>query len=47
MDFVKGLGDKVNSAAGGGKEGEKQEDYLDKGEHHASFCDLFKVLTRM
>lgn len=27
-----GLGDKVNNAAGGGKEGEKNEDYLDKGE---------------
>lgn len=26
-----GLGDKLNSAAGGGKESEKNEDYLDKG----------------
>ncbi|KAF1998052.1 hypothetical protein P154DRAFT_578338 [Amniculicola lignicola CBS 123094] len=25
------IGDKVNSAAGGGQEGEKNEDYLDKG----------------
>jgi hypothetical protein len=26
-----GIGDKLNSAAGGGKESEKNEDYLDKG----------------
>lgn len=30
--FFGGLGDKMNSAAGGGKESEKNEDYLDKGE---------------
>jgi len=30
--FLGGIGDKLNSAAGGGKEGEKNEDYLDKGE---------------
>lgn len=29
--FFGGLGDKLNSAAGGGKESEKNEDYLDKG----------------
>ena len=29
--FLSGLGDKFNSAAGGGKESEKNEDYLDKG----------------
>lgn len=29
--FLGGLGDKINSAAGGGKESEKNEDYLDKG----------------
>ncbi|KAF2405475.1 hypothetical protein EJ06DRAFT_525990 [Trichodelitschia bisporula] len=29
--FLGGLGDKVNSAAGGGRESEKSEDYLDKG----------------
>jgi hypothetical protein len=29
--FLGGLGDKMNSAAGGGKESEKNEDYLDKG----------------
>ncbi|KAI6715367.1 hypothetical protein PZA11_004982 [Diplocarpon coronariae] len=30
--FLSGLGNKLNSAAGGGKESEKNEDYLDKGE---------------
>lgn len=30
--FLGGIGDKLNSAAGGGKESEKNEDYLDKGE---------------
>ncbi|KAI9714520.1 MAG: hypothetical protein M1820_000481 [Bogoriella megaspora] len=29
--FLGGLGDKINSAAGGGKESEKNEDFLDKG----------------
>lgn len=29
--FLGGLTDKFNSAAGGGKESEKNEDYLDKG----------------
>ncbi|KAG7002229.1 hypothetical protein G7Y79_00028g062500 [Physcia stellaris] len=29
--FMGGIGDKLNSAAGGGKESEKNEDYLDKG----------------
>jgi hypothetical protein len=29
--FLGSLGDKFNSAAGGGKESEKNEDYLDKG----------------
>jgi hypothetical protein len=29
--FLGGLGDKFNSAAGGGRESEKNEDYLDKG----------------
>ena len=29
--FLGGIGDKFNSAAGGGKESEKNEDYLDKG----------------
>lgn len=29
--FLSGIGDKLNSAAGGGRESEKNEDYLDKG----------------
>lgn len=29
--FLSGIGDKFNSAAGGGKESEAKEDYLDKG----------------
>ncbi|KAK5552499.1 hypothetical protein LTR46_009546 [Exophiala xenobiotica] len=29
--FLGGLGDKFNSAAGGGRESERNEDYLDKG----------------
>lgn len=29
--FFGGIGDKLNSAAGGGQESEKNEDYLDKG----------------
>jgi len=29
--FLGGLGDKFNNAAGGGQQGEKNEDYLDKG----------------
>lgn len=29
--FLSGLSNKLNSAAGGGKESEKNEDYLDKG----------------
>lgn len=29
--FLGGLGNKINSAAGGGVESEKNEDYLDKG----------------
>lgn len=31
--FLGGFGDKLNSAAGGGRESEKNEDYLDKGEY--------------
>jgi len=30
--FLGGIGDKLNSAAGGGAQGEKNEDGLDKGE---------------
>lgn len=29
--FLSGIGDKLNGAAGGGRESEKNEDYLDKG----------------
>lgn len=29
--FLGGIGDKLNSAAGGGRASEKNEDYLDKG----------------
>jgi len=29
--FLGGIGNKLNSAAGGGRESEKNEDYLDKG----------------
>lgn len=36
--FLGGLGDKLNSAAGGGKESEKNEDYLDKGIFAPSQC---------
>lgn len=36
--FLGGFGDKLNSAAGGGKESEKNEDYLDKGEFFGT-CD--------
>lgn len=36
--FLGGLGDKFNSAAGGGRESEKNEDLLDKG----MFCILSK-----
>ena len=30
--FLSGIGNKLNAAAGGGPESEKNEDYLDKGE---------------
>ena len=32
--FLGGIGDKFNLAAGGGRESEKNEDYLDKGTLH-------------
>lgn len=35
--FLGGISDKLNSAAGGGKESEKNEDYLDKGQQHLIF----------
>lgn len=42
--FFGGLGDKLNSAAGGGRESEKKEDWLDKGE--SSFYNAENQLTR-
>ena len=36
--FLSGIGDKINSAAGGGKESEKNEDYLDKGQQLHNDC---------
>jgi hypothetical protein len=38
--FLGGLGEKFNSAAGGGKESEKNEDYLDKGGFYFYTCHL-------
>lgn len=34
--FMDGITDKLNGAAGGGRESEKNEDYLDKGMLHYS-----------
>lgn len=36
--FLGGIGDKLNSAAGGGKESEKNEDLLDKGMGYVYLC---------
>jgi hypothetical protein len=44
--FLGGIGDKLNSAAGGGRESEKNEDYLDKGELKLSHAMTIQVLTR-
>ena len=46
--FLSGLGDKVNSAAGGGRESEKNEDLLDKGsclEHDFPSSLIFLMLN--
>lgn len=40
--FLGGIGDKLNNAAGGGRESEKNEDYLDKGNSHTHIVQLFK-----
>jgi hypothetical protein len=40
-NFLSGLGDKINSAAGGGRESEKNEDMLDKGALNGSATPLF------
>ena len=48
--FMGGIGDKLNSAAGGGKESEKNEDLLDKGVcvcvllHFLFVCFCFPLL---
>lgn len=40
-----GFGDKLNSAAGGGRESEKNEDMLDKGAHFTqSSCPLIHIV---
>ena len=39
--FLGGIGDKINSAAGGGRESEKNEDLLDKGE--LSFLHIYPL----
>ena len=45
--FLGGLGDKLNSAAGGGRQSEKDEDYLDKGERsETQLCAILQVLMR-
>jgi len=38
--FLGGIGDKLNSAAGGGRESEKNEDYLDKGQLSSSQANV-------
>ena len=43
--FLGGIGDKLNSAAGGGRESEKNEDYLDKGELTLSYATAVPALT--
>lgn len=44
--FLGGIGDKLNSAAGGGRESEKNEDYVDKGEFICLRISIGRVLTR-
>ena len=39
--FLSGIGNKLNAAAGGGRESEKNEDYLDKGEFYWFFSFPF------
>ena len=43
--FLGGIGDKLNSAAGGGRESEKNEDYLDKGKFTWSCATTGQTLT--
>ena len=44
--FFGGIGNKINSAAGGGKESEKNEDLLDKGMASFRHSVLFKPLCK-
>ena len=41
--FLGGLGDKLNSAAGGGRESEKNEDMLDKGMQTLKTCESIRM----
>ena len=41
--FLGGIGDKLNSAAGGGKESEKNEDYLYKGKQDPTLSHAFSI----
>ena len=41
--FLGGLGDKLNSAAGGGRESEKNEDMLDKGIQISKACKSTRI----
>jgi len=43
--FMSGIGDKFNSAAGGGRESEKNEDYLDKGTKSLAHLNDNTILT--
>jgi hypothetical protein len=43
--FLGGFGDKLNSAAGGGRESEKNEDILDKD--NLSSLDVFLAVTQI
>lgn len=42
--FLGGIGNKLNSAAGGGKESEKNEDYLDKGLYTSTRRTVMPIL---
>ena len=43
--FLGGIGNKLNSAAGGGKESEKNEDYLDKGSYSSIYTHVVHSLN--
>ena len=44
--FFGGIGDKLNSAAGGGKESEKNEDMLDKGKFILILLQTFSLVLK-